>query len=279
MDETTNDSRPAGGDSPPRVRRKRYDRIADAIRVWIMEKNIRPGDRLPPERELMQHFKASKGTMREALKALELQGLIRLKTGPNGGPAVAEVTDQKAIELLGNYFYSQSLSLADVYAIRKTLEPQLAEAVCGHLSEAQLQALAAQVDGCSCAPEPEAVRAQRMAELDFHEILAEACPNALLAFYCRFVTAMLKNLTVCQAIYETSDPHFTEEGQRYHAELLEAFRAEDPARARQIMYQHMLSAERAMLKHEAVVRRGFLFENDEPEEPEPDRRPGAPALT
>ncbi|HBH63654.1 MAG TPA: FadR family transcriptional regulator, partial [Erwinia persicina] len=70
---------------PDAVKRKRTDTIIDAIKQSIVDDNLLPGDRLPQEKDLMTRFSAGKSTVREALKALEAQGLIRTRTGPGGG--------------------------------------------------------------------------------------------------------------------------------------------------------------------------------------------------
>ncbi len=56
--------------------RRRPEEIADRIKDVIRSDALRPGDRLPQEKELIDQFKAAKGTVREAMKALETQGLI-----------------------------------------------------------------------------------------------------------------------------------------------------------------------------------------------------------
>ena len=59
---------------------KRSDLVAEEIKRLITEKNLSPGDRLPRESELQIQFDVSKGTIREALKSLEVQGLVKVST-------------------------------------------------------------------------------------------------------------------------------------------------------------------------------------------------------
>lgn len=259
----------AGTQRPPAARargkrlRKRSDVVADQIKHWIMDGGVQAGGPLPNERELADQYRASKGTVREALKSLEVQGLIRIKTGPRGGAFVTTVAPARAEELLGNYFYGTELSLADIYAVRRVIEPMLAESVIGHLDEDDLQALDASTDLCSCTPRStEEARAARMAELDFHDILAGICPNPLLGFYCRFINRLLKHLAVCERIYEQPNPELTAHGHRYHVKLVEAFRTGDAARARSLMEEHIAEAERLMMESEAVIERRFLMPED-----------------
>ncbi|WP_411976582.1 FadR/GntR family transcriptional regulator [Sulfitobacter faviae] len=74
---------------------KRSSVIAGEIRSWIITKGLEPGDSLPVEKEMIAAFGASRATIREALKELEVQGLVRMKTGPQGGPIV---TGSSALE-------------------------------------------------------------------------------------------------------------------------------------------------------------------------------------
>ena len=79
---------------------KRGDVMVDEIKAWIAERRLTPGDRLPKESELQALFGVSKGTAREALKSLEVQGLVKVTTGPSGGATVGEVPIEKALEQL-----------------------------------------------------------------------------------------------------------------------------------------------------------------------------------
>ena len=62
---------------------KRGDLMVEEIKRWIAERRLGPGDKLPKEDELQELFGVSKGTAREALKSLEVQGLVTVSTGPS----------------------------------------------------------------------------------------------------------------------------------------------------------------------------------------------------
>ena len=84
-----------------------FQEVADQLRRVISEGKLKPGDKLPPERELAGLFGVSRNTMREALRALELSGLIELKLGARGGAFVlpgssnAVVNGMRDLYLLG----------------------------------------------------------------------------------------------------------------------------------------------------------------------------------
>lgn len=247
---------------PPRpVRRKRVDVIVDAIKRTIMERGLGPGDRLPQERELMIQFAASKGTVREALKALEVQGLISIRTGPGGGASIEAMTEQRAMSLLSNYIFPKDVSIADVYALRKVLEPLVAVSAIANLDEAgfvRLNAIIAIYDH-------EAVDAQerwdqRMAELDFHAVVAEYSDNAILTFVCRFLQRLLKDLAVCHDIYVQPKTVLRQAGIAYQRDLIAAMRRRDAGAVAVIMAEHMAYAETVMLELQAELSDRFIEE-------------------
>jgi len=102
---------------------KRGDLIVEEIKRWIAERRLGPGDKLPKEAELQALFGVSKGTAREALKSLEVQGLVTVSTGPAGGATIGEVPLDRALQLLQNYLFFRELDVAQIYAVRRLLEP------------------------------------------------------------------------------------------------------------------------------------------------------------
>jgi len=241
------------------VRRKRTDEIADAIKRSIVDHGLAPGDRLPQERELIAQYGASKGTIREALKALEVQGLIRIRTGPGGGAFIERMSEQRAMSLLSNFLFAKTITIADIYALRKVLEPLLAVSAMPNIDEVGFQRLneliAVYDHESSDATE---LWNQRMAELDFHSVVAEYSDNALLAFICRFLQRLLKDLAVTREIYIQPQPLLRASGIAYQRDLLAAIKRKDAKRVHQIMRDHMAHAEAMMLSLQAEVESRFL---------------------
>jgi GntR family transcriptional regulator, transcriptional repressor for pyruvate dehydrogenase complex len=165
---------------------KRGDMVVDEIKRWIAERRLRPGDKLPKEAALQQLFGVSKGTAREALKSLEVQGLVTVSTGPAGGATISEVPLERTFQLVQNYLFFRDLNVAQIYAIRRMLEPELAAGAVAYLTEADFEALEQSIDICAPAPVGAAqARAQRQEDLRFHDVLAAANPNVLLRFVSR----------------------------------------------------------------------------------------------
>jgi GntR family transcriptional regulator, transcriptional repressor for pyruvate dehydrogenase complex len=125
--------------APAGKTKRQPDAITDIFKDYIRTEGLFPGSRLLRERELIDRFKASKGTVREALKALETQGLIFTRSGPGGGAFVAQPSAQHAMEFLSSHFFFNTPSLSDIYAIRKAREPEVAAQLAGLVTGGQLE--------------------------------------------------------------------------------------------------------------------------------------------
>lgn len=238
-------------------RRKRPEIIAERLRELIMDDGVTPGGRLPAEWLAPQALSASRGTVREALKILEFQGLIESKTGPSGGVFVRAASHEDAIGMLESLFVFQQPSIAEIYALRKVIEPELAANTARKHSPETFAALQDAIRLYE--DEPKTAKeeyAQRLAELDFHAELARCGGNSLFSFIAIFLLRLLRDMTVCRAIYKEPNPALRETGLHYQVRLLRAIKAGNETRARNIMREHMEDAEKYMLERAAVVSRG-----------------------
>lgn len=258
----TRDAASAAGARPEPARKLRRiklsDQVAEDLRRWIARENLGPRDRLPTERALMEHYGCSKGTIREALKALEVEGLLVMQAGPNGGPEVRAASMETVLRHMRQYFHFQGLDFKDVYALRKPLEVMLIESVIGRIDEAAFARLQANIDLCREALRQDDRQTGRIAELEFHDILSEACENPVLALMCRFLNSMLRDL-VTQRAESLRDHHgFGHGNVTAHAALLDALRREDRAGIGALMADHMRCAEGDMLTLDASFHLDLL---------------------
>ena len=207
---------------PIKIKRSRPVLVADEIKEWVVKKDLKSGDKLPNESEMIDLFGVSKGTVREALRILEAQGLISTKTGPGGGSIVAKVSVERTRALLANYFYFQDLSIADIYEMRKVLE--------------------------------------HIASLAFHQKLSEFGENKLLGFIIGFMAQILTDLTLYKRLYEPPNVKLWQEGREHQLKLLEVLQDGNSEKARKVMQSHMLIAEALMHKQEAEIVRRFIAE-------------------
>jgi GntR family transcriptional repressor for pyruvate dehydrogenase complex len=101
--------------------------IISQIRNAVFEGKLKPGDRLPPEHQLMETFGVSKATLREALRGLELLGFLQVRKGVEGGAIITEVDIEPALGCLNNYLHFKNPSISDLTQVRILLESYCAE--------------------------------------------------------------------------------------------------------------------------------------------------------
>lgn len=235
--------------------------VAEAIKDWVVEQGLQAGDRLPNEAELIERFGMAKGTVREAMRILEAQGLIKTRTGPGGGSFVHEVSRQRAKALLGNYFYFKDLTIGDIYQLRLTLEPELAASLAGKLSDDVLTSLEENIATYS---EPAASldeeRDQHVASLRFHAILAEQAKNPLLGFVIDFMVNLLTDLTVYRHLYSPPNIELWKQGHDHQRQLVIALREGNADEAKAIMTDHMETAWKLMRRQEVEMENRFISE-------------------
>jgi GntR family transcriptional regulator, transcriptional repressor for pyruvate dehydrogenase complex len=268
LDETTQASGVSMGKplGKPIRQPKRADLVAEEIKRLITEKNLKPGDRLPREVELQQLFSVSKSTIREALKSLEVQALVKVTTGPAGGGTIVEVPLDRTLQLLQNYLFFKDVTIDDIYTVRQLLEPELAAGAVPHLTEEDFAALEANIaccDGSSAAHAHLDIVRQRQEDMTFHDILAAANPNPFLRFSCELINEMIRQLIefrndTPQAEHE----RFGRANVKIHKAITEAARARDADKVRELMVIHMTDAPRHVKRMHGKLRGRLILDSE-----------------
>jgi Transcriptional regulators len=243
---------------------KRSDLVAEEIKRLMTSKNLLPGDRLPRENELQELFNVSKGTVREALKSLEVQGLIKVSTGPGGGGMAVEVPLDRAFQLLQNYLFFKEVSIEDIYRVRYLLEPELAASAVPQLTEEEFDALERNIQVCDPGLESQIdPYTQRQEDLTFHDILASASPNPFLRFVCEMINQMLRQLTVYDNKMELREQQkFGATNVDFHRQLLAAARARDVDGVRELMRAHMHDAQRSVKRLQGRLHGRLILDSE-----------------
>jgi len=245
---------------------KRGDLVAEEIKRLITEKDLKPGDRLPREAELQQLYSVSKSTIREALKSLEVQGLIKVSTGPSGGGMVVEVPLDRTLQLLQNYLFFKDVSIDDIYTVRQQLEPELAAGAVPHLTEEDFAALEANIACCDGAVDPNDhghVVRQRQEDMTFHDILAAANPNPFLRFICELINEMIRQLIEFRNDTPVAEHRrFGTANAKIHCEIVQAARERDVERVRALMVEHMTEAPKHVKRMKGKLRGRLILDSE-----------------
>lgn len=245
------------------LRHKVSDIVAIMIKQLVVDNQLEPGDKLPSEKELIETFQVGRGTVRESLKALEVQGIVKRVTGRHGGTRVAEVSHVPVMQFVANYLHFQEASPVDIYSIRVILEPIMAESAVGNLTEDDFEELEQKNRICRLYLEGEVTRLEcRKAELDFHDIIARSCPNPFLFFLCTFMNYILYNYLQFKSMENEMGREFAANNLEYHERLLAAFRDQDGEEVRRYMSEHMNNAFDYIVKLKASMNSSLLSNSE-----------------
>jgi GntR family transcriptional repressor for pyruvate dehydrogenase complex len=214
---------------------KMSERLARQMVNDIISQDRRPGFKLPPENEMVRKYDVSRGTLREALRLLEMQGLIEVRPGPGGGPIIAELHPADFARMLKFHFRIRGSTYRDVLIARLAIEPVMAR-------------LAAE------APDPKGRAAlanvmERSEQIDlgdeqgwretshlFHTLVASMSGNTLL----NLLGLSLKHIYHDWATNNITPPDMRAEVLAVHKAIAKAIFAGDGAKAEKLMREHMV---------------------------------------
>lgn len=216
--------------------------IVRQIRRSILTGQLAPGDRLPPEKDLLTDLGVSKHTLREALRALEVMGFLEIKKGAGGGAFVREVDLETARDSIVNFLHFKDVSVADLSETRLIIEPYLARTAAGRLTPQQIERLEAMNQACRAdLDRGESIVGARH-EIDFHRLLARASGNPVLVLMLDFVNGLLEE----SKLVLKPDLGFGEQVLAAHERVLAALKAGDADKAAEEMYRHVAEVDREL---------------------------------
>ena len=204
--------------------------IVDQVKALISSGKLKPGDTLPPERELMKVFNVSRPTLREALNMLSIMGFIQVSQRQR--TKVKSLVPSNITEPLRHLLkedINTSLELVDARAIIETANAELAAQRADEQDIARLE---------SCMNQMETKLAENVSltdeDADFHLAIAEATHNKVQTHLMFSIYDLLKEkVGICY--YEDETDHIVNQ----HRKIVEAIKAGDSEKARQGMEEHL----------------------------------------
>jgi GntR family transcriptional repressor for pyruvate dehydrogenase complex len=208
--------------------------VAQRIVSDINRRGNTVGDRLPPERIMLEEYNIGRGTLRESLRFLELQGVISLKPGPGGGPVVQQPDGTSLATSLTLLLQFENAPFRTIAEARTGLEPMMSQLAAERMTDAQLAELKASVD----------VMADRLGDqptfLDqnkrFHDIIAHGSGNAMFGL---LVDALLGILDGSAIGIDYPEPR-REAVLKAHTRIYDAIASRDSGESAEAMRDHIL---------------------------------------
>lgn len=223
-----------GGILEPITVPKASDILAGQLRDLILSGKVPPGKLLPTERELVMESGLSRASVREALRVLEVEGLISTRPGRTGGSTVQLLRRESVTRSMGLFVRSHSIRLQSLLECRLAVEPTLAGLAAVRRTEAELddlkdahQRFVRSVDD---------VATFKRLNIEWHLSIARASHNEVLIAFMEAISEPIANAAGYQKV---TTPKLRRETIDAHAAILAAIEAGDSERASARMAQHV----------------------------------------
>lgn len=220
-------------------RNKVYEDVARQIQNHILE-HLKPGDMLPPERELGQKFGVSRGSVRDAIRSLELIGLLEPRQGM--GTVVREPPADVLVKPLAAVIVQKRKLVGELLDVRKIIEPPLAGRAARHATASQI----AEMEQILERQKEKVLRGEMSIEEDseFHYRIALASDNSVVL---RIVDVLMDLLR------ETRERSLQTRGRAEkslagHRRILAALKRHDPAASEAAMRRHLEEIEHIVFR-------------------------------
>lgn len=234
--------------------------VVQRIKELLERGELKAGSRLPPERELADMLHISRPSLRTALKALSVMGIINAK--PGAGTYIAESLPEIFTEPMRFMTLINNTSDEELFEARRIIEAGLAELAAERASEEDIKALNAEIENMRANTEdPENYLKH---DVRFHQTIARAANNKLMSGVMDTIAQLLFHIRR-QTIAHASD---LEEAIEWHHKIVESIRKHDPKRAKEMLSGHLRASQAAWARE----NRSDSATDDNPEPPAAKRR-------
>ena len=209
--------------------------VAEVISAEILDllrqKELKPGDKLPPERDLAEMLGVSRPSLREALRALSIMKVVEVRQGD--GTYVSALKPEELVEHLEFVFMLDDSTTLQLFEARKIVETGNAALAAGRISDEELAALNVCLEKSErSVDDPEAFL---QADIELHEIITHAARNPVLE---RFM-ASIRTLGRASRHRTSRMTGVTKMVVQHHRQIVAALEAHDPAATSAAMLRHL----------------------------------------
>ncbi len=210
-----------------------YQRIVEQVEAAIASGELAPGQRLPSERELVTQFGASRSTVREALRVLESNGVVRSRPGDPHGPEILPFSPRGLSKEMTRLARVHQVSLVELISFRMILDGSANMLAAQLRTDEQLAAIESTVDVMREAVNS-GYEAFSQADIAFHDAIAIASRNSLIQVCNEVVRGVVLSLISDKISRARNSKALMRRSLHHHEEVLEAIRAGDGVAAADI---------------------------------------------
>jgi GntR family transcriptional regulator, transcriptional repressor for pyruvate dehydrogenase complex len=241
------DPRAAAGSSPVQFRpihtRRAFEEICERIREQLALGVLKPGDKLPPERDLAQQLGVSRNVLREALRTLEMAGVLRLLKGVKGGAFIQEGDTSRMNDVMRDMLSLGTISVRELSEARIHVIDLVVRLACANARQADFEALEANIERTELATAEGRLLDRVECSREFYKLLAMATRNKVIAMIVDSVTEIHMRFVYAKvASSGAATPRLAEKRRQF----LAALRARDVLAAARLMRIHLESVQRML---------------------------------
>lgn len=175
---------------------KVHRQIAEDIRTRILSGELAFGNRLPSEDALVEAYGAARGSVREALRLLEAEGLVRIIRGRGGGPVVTKPDLQPAASALATSLQLQRTTFRDLWEATRLIEVNAVQSLCKEHKAEDIEALNMAVANAAAALDADDPTATGHAAAHFHQTIVRRADNTTLLMLVRLLHVLVNRYYV-----------------------------------------------------------------------------------
>lgn len=217
--------------------------LAQRIVNEITEQALVPGTMLPSERDMLQAYGVARGTLREALRFLEIQGVLKIRPGPGGGPTVNGIEPHALASGIALLLQLVGAPFSTILEARQLLEPATAAMAADRVNRAVVKGLRASLEAMEAVLDDS--RSFFAENREFHTLIARASGNRLF----EILQGSLGWIIDASALGVRYDRARRLAIMEAHRAICDAIEAGDAAAAEAAMRQHMEEFARYMKRH------------------------------
>lgn len=226
--------------------RRAFEEICDRIREQLALGVLKPGDKLPPERDLAQQLGVSRNVLREALRSLEMAGVLRLRKGVKGGAFVQNGDTGRMNDVMRDMLSLGTISVRELSEARIHVLDLVVQLACANARQADFAALEANVARTDIATSEGRLLDRVECSREFYRLLAASAGNKVIAMVTDSITEIHMRFVYAKAASSgVGMQRLVERRQKF----LAALRARDVPLACRLMRTH-LEAVRRMLEQD-----------------------------
>ena len=223
--------------------RRAFEEVCQRVREQVSEGRLKPGDKLPAERDLAQQLGVGRNALREALRSLEIAGIVRLRKGVKGGAFIREGDAGQMNRVVQDMFSLGSITVDELTEARLHIQDLVVRLAGARATRADWDALDANIDRTEAVTRSGDFLARVECSREFYRLLAAATRNDVLSMMVDSLTEILMKFVYAR-VAAGGKPQLRLVDKR--REFLAALRARDTTSACRLMQSHLESVHRLL---------------------------------